>query len=335
MMVVPAKKKARSLDAVQILPSVIRRLLPIQHPDDLLPEILGLCRNFLGSDEVSLLLLEPDGKTLVEHTVVGAKLRRVHNRVRVGIEGVTGWVAGKRKTAIVPDVRRDRRYVQEDPSRRSEAAVPILSGDQLLGVLNFESNQVGFFKTAGQPLLEFLAAQIAIALRVRELHDKEDGLRDRLAMLHHLSRLSGGFMPTDQYLSRVADVARRTIGCYYVAVFQGDYDRQEVVLLSQSCQEPIDIALGATQKFGAGLIGRSFELGEIVNARDVSKEPSYIARIKPVKAEVCVPVRVGDNCVGILDAQATSVGAFSADDMMVLETIARFLVPGIQSKVHA
>jgi len=328
---VPTRKKARTLDAVKILPSVIRRLLNIQHPDDLLPEVIGLCREFLGCEEVALLLAEPDGKTLTEHTVVGAKLRRVHNRMRVGIEGITGWAAGRRKTLLVPDVRKDSRYVQEDPKRRSEAAVPILSGDELMGVLNFESNQAGFFKKTDLDLLEFIAAQLAIALRVRQLHEKEDGLRDKLAMLHHLSRLSGGFMPVDQYLARVADVACRTLGCYYVGVFQGDYDRQEVVLLAQACQEPIGITLGITQKFGAGLIGKSFEIGEVVHARDVSRETSYIEKVKGVKAEVCVPIRVGDNCLGILDAQAKRVGAFTSDDLMVLETIARFLVPAIQS----
>jgi len=323
--------KPHTLDAVKILPEVVRRLLTIQGPDDLLPEVLSLCRTFIKADEVSLLLLERDGKEMVEHTVSGVKLRPTRHRVRVGLEGVTGWVAGKQKAQIVPDVRKDSRYVQVDPKRRSEAAIPIMSGDRLLGVLNCESNQQGYFKKTDRPLLEFLAAQISIALRVMEVKAAENGLRDKLAMLHHMSRLSGGFMPTDQFLGRVTDVVRRTLGCYYVGIFQGDYDRQEVVLLAQACEEPINIKIGATQKFGAGLIGKAFELGEVVHARDVTKEASYIPRIPNVKAEASIPIRVGDNCLGILDAQAVEVGGFSMDDMMVLETIARFLVPTLHS----
>ncbi|MBI2932530.1 MAG: GAF domain-containing protein [Planctomycetes bacterium] len=324
------KKKPRTLDAVELLPRVIRRLLTVQDPEDMLPQVLDLCRNFLGADEVSLLVLEPRGKTLVEQAVVGPKLRPTLKSVRVGIDGITGWVAAKRRAQIVTDVRKDKRYVSVDARRRSEAAVPILSGDRLLGVLNFESNQSGYFRKTDLPLLGFLAAQIAIALRVGEARSREDGLRDRLAMLHHLSRLSGGFLPVDQFLARVAEVARRTLECSYVGIFQGDYDRQDVVLLAQSSDGPTDVKLGTVVRFGHGLIGKAFELGEIINAKDVTKEPGYVPTLRKARSEACIPIRVGDHCVGILDAQAKAVDAFSLDDMMVLETIARFLVPTVQ-----
>ncbi len=328
---VAPRTKARTLDAIERLPAVIRRLLTVQDPDDLLPEILKVCKTLLICEEVSFHILSPDGKELIDHTVVGGKLRPTQVRVRVGIEGVTGWVAGRKKIALVTDVRKDSRYVQADPKRRSEAAIPIMSGDRLMGVLNFESNQVGFFKPADLPVLEFLAAQLAIALRVLEIRRSEEGLRDRVAMIHHLSRLSGGFLATDQYLARIVEVSRRTIGCYYAAIFQGDYDREHVVLLAQSSAEPINITIGATQRFRTGIIGSAFELGEIVYVRDVTKDSKYIARLKGVKSEVSIPIRVGDHCLGILDAQADRIDGFTSDDLMVLETVARTLVPTIQS----
>lgn len=330
-----AAKKSRTLDAVHILPNVIRRLLTIHDPDDLLPDVLALCRDFLSADEVSLLILSQDGKDLVEHVVSGAKLRPTRHRVRVGVEGVTGWVAAKRKPQIVADVRRDKRYVSADERRRSEAALPITSGDRLLGVLNFESNKVGFFRKTDLPLLEFLAAQIAIALRVAELHEREDSVRDRLAMLHHLARLSGGFLPPDQYLARAADVMRRTLGCYYVGIFQGDYERQELALRAHACVDPVEIKLGSSVKFGSGLIGKSFEIGEPINARDISKEPAYEPRIHTTRSEACVPIRVGDHCIGIIDVLSQRVDTFDTDDLMTLETIARFLVPVLHHPTKA
>lgn len=142
--------------------------------------------------------------------------------------------------------------------------------------------------------------------------------------------VDGHLVPDSDFRSAWG-VARRTLGCYYVGVFQGDYERQEVALLAQSCAETIDLRVGTPVKFGVGLIGKAFELGEIVNVRDVSKEPNYEQRIHTTRSEVCVPIRVGDHCVGILDAQAQKVGAFSADDLMTLETIARFLVPVLQT----
>ena len=65
------------MDAVKLLPEVIRRLLAIADTDLLLHEVCTLASDALGADEVSLLLIDPDGTELVEHEVVGKKLRRL------------------------------------------------------------------------------------------------------------------------------------------------------------------------------------------------------------------------------------------------------------------
>ena len=165
----PASRKTK-LDAVKVLPDVIRRLLAVGDPDQLLHKVCALANSALGADEASLLMMDVDGEELVEHEVAGKKLRPTRFRLKLdGSGGICAWVAAKRKPLVVADVRKDKRYVAARPETRSEAAVPILSGDRLLGVLNFESSKAGFFQKSDVPLLSFLAAQIAVALRVVEL----------------------------------------------------------------------------------------------------------------------------------------------------------------------
>jgi len=60
----------------------------------------------------------------------------------------------------------------------------------------------------------------------------------------------------------------------------------------------------------------------------------YVERIPGVLSEVCVPIRVGDRCLGILDAQAQTVGEFTPDEVMFLETIARALAPAFRTPVE-
>ena len=322
-------KKSR-LDAVKILPEVIRRLLAIGDPDALLHEVCALANGALGADEVSLLLADAEGEELVEHEVVGKKLRPTRFRLKMKGEGICGWVAAKREAAVVADVRKDKRYVPARPEVRSEAAVPILSGDRLLGVLNFESGKVGYFQKGDLPLLGFLASQIAIALRMVELDARAREWQERLGALHNLSRLQGGVVPIETLLGRTADAVRLTCGGHYAAVFQGDYERGELVLLAQSSAHPLNIAAGARLKFGTGLIGKAFELGETVNVRDVRKDPMYLFKIPGVMAEVCVPIRIGDRCLGILDAQAANVGEFTDDETMFLEAVSRMIAPSLK-----
>jgi putative methionine-R-sulfoxide reductase with GAF domain len=319
-------KKAR-MDAARLLPELIERLVTISNADELLHEVCRLADEAVGADEVSLLLLDEAGEALVEHEVVGRKLRPTRERLELKGKGLSVSAATARKTVVVPDVRKDKRYRAVDKDTRSEAAVPILSGERLLGVLNFESSRLGYFRATDLPLLSFLGAQLAIALRVAEL-DREAGLwRDRTAALHNIGRLLGGVAPREVVLQRVADAVRATCGGHYAAVFGGDYERSELVLLAQSSAHPLNIATGARLKFGTGLIGKAFELGETVNVKDVRKDPMYLFRVPGVLSEACVPIRVGDACVGILDAQAQDVAEFTADELMFLETAARMIAP--------
>jgi putative methionine-R-sulfoxide reductase with GAF domain len=323
------------MDAVKLLPEVIRRLLAVADTDLLLHEICSLASDALGADEVSLLLIDPDGTELVEHEVVGKKLRPTRYRLKVKDEGICGSAASKRQPVVVSDVRKDKRYVEVHSDMRSEAAMPILSGDEVLGVLNFESRKIGYFQKSDVPVLSFLASQVAIALKMVELEQRGRTWQDRVAALHNLARLGGGAAPREAVLQRVVDAVRMTCGGHYAAVFQGDYDREELVLLAQSSAHPINIATGARLKFGTGLLGKAFELGETMNVKDVRKDPMYLFKIPGVLSEICVPVRVGDACLGILDAQAQNVGEFTDDEAMFLETVTRSLVPLLQTATPA
>jgi sigma-B regulation protein RsbU (phosphoserine phosphatase) len=330
----PAEKKTTKksrLEAVKVLPEVIRRLLSISDPEVLLREVLTLANDALGADEVSLLLLDPSGHDLVEHEVVGRKLRPTRHRLRVREEGIAGWVASQRLPQVVADVRKDQRYVKAQSDTRSEAAVPIIVGEKVLGVLNFESRKVGYFQKGDLELLGFLASQLAIALRMVELDEGARRWQERMSAIHNLLRLGGGAAPREALLRRVVETVRLMCGGHYAAIFQGDYDREELVLLAQSSARPIDIAVGARLKFRTGLTGKAFEIGETVNVRDVRNESMYLDRVPGVLSEVCVPLRVGDACVGILDAQAPNVGEFTDDEVLFLEAVARFLAPSLQA----
>jgi putative methionine-R-sulfoxide reductase with GAF domain len=323
------------MDAVKLLPEVIRRLLAIADTDLLLHEICALASDALGADEVSLLLVDNDGDELVEHEVVGKKLRPTRYRLKIKDEGICGSAASKRLPVVVADVRKDKRYVEVHEDMRSEAAMPILSGDDLLGILNFESKKVGYFQKSDVPVLSFLASQVAIALKMVEIEGRARQWQERVAALHNLARLGGGAAPREAVLQRVVDAVRMTSGGPYAAIFAGDYDREELVLLAQSSAHPINIATGARLKFGTGLLGKAFELGETVNVKDVRRDPMYLFKIPGVLSEICVPIRVGDACLGIIDAQAQNVGEFTDDEAMFLETVTRSLVPLLQAGTPA
>ncbi|MBI5032533.1 MAG: SpoIIE family protein phosphatase [Chloroflexi bacterium] len=96
---------------------------------------------------------------------------------RVGLEGIVGWVAATREPLVVPDVRKDKRFVL-DPDKAlidtcSEVAVPLLYGDRVLGVLDVQSNELNAFDEDDLFVLSTLGAQVAIALEDARLFQSQ------------------------------------------------------------------------------------------------------------------------------------------------------------------
>jgi sigma-B regulation protein RsbU (phosphoserine phosphatase) len=85
-------------------------------------------------------------------------------------EGIIGHVIATGQTVISPDVRRDPLYVQGRVGTLSEIAVPIVSGGDVIGALNLESNTVDAFSEADVEFLEFFAVAAAISIEKAVLH---------------------------------------------------------------------------------------------------------------------------------------------------------------------
>ncbi|MBI2900471.1 MAG: GAF domain-containing protein [Planctomycetes bacterium] len=319
-------------DFTAVLVELHQKWLSSLDLERVLPEIAAVTQRLLCADEVSLLLVDPNGKELVEHVILShTRSADERYRIRIRAEGVTGWVAMRRTPLSIPDVRKDSRYVHTSDRIRSEAAVPVLAGDRLLGVLNAESARVRWFTPAKMRLMELLATQIAIALVNAESYDRERRRGRQLLILHHLSRISYGAIPPVAFLRRAADAVRREFGCHYAAVFGADHERGALALLAQSSDRDLDLRLGDEIPFEKGLVGTAFRLGETVSVRDVSRELLYLAKVPDIRSEACVPIRVGERCLGVLDAQSREGEAFTPDDVIFLETMARFVAPTLES----
>jgi GAF domain-containing protein len=82
--------------------------------------------------------------------------------VRIGLgKGVCGTAAAQRRSLLVPDVHAFPGHIACDSASNSELVVPLMRGDQLLGVLDLDSPRLGRFDEADRVGCERLAAVIA------------------------------------------------------------------------------------------------------------------------------------------------------------------------------
>jgi len=78
-------------------------------------------------------------------------------RIALG-QGVCGTAARRRETIVVPDVHAFPGHIACDPASQSEIVVPLLEGEQLLGVLDIDSPRLDRFGPAERAFFEDLAA---------------------------------------------------------------------------------------------------------------------------------------------------------------------------------
>jgi sigma-B regulation protein RsbU (phosphoserine phosphatase) len=85
-------------------------------------------------------------------------------------KGVVGHVIRTGETLVVPDVRLDQRYEEGRKASASELAVPIISGGQVIGALDLESDRLAAFTPADAELVEFFSIISGLAIEKAVLH---------------------------------------------------------------------------------------------------------------------------------------------------------------------
>lgn len=160
------ERRASQMEAVA---SVARAITAVQELDDLLPSICKVVSEQFGFYHTGIFLLDERSEYAVlqaANSKGGQEMLKRGHRLRVGATGIVGTVAGQGKPRIALDVGADSVYFNNPdlPDTRSEMALPLKVGSQLVGVLDVQSKEVNAFQEEDIAVLEILANQVSIAI---------------------------------------------------------------------------------------------------------------------------------------------------------------------------
>ena len=74
-------------------------------------------------------------------------------------------------------------------------------------------------------------------------------------------------------------------------------------------------------EIGKGITGQVAATGKALNIKDVRRVKNYIEIDPKTRSELCVPMKIGNRVIGVLNAESTKVGFFTTDDERLLSTI--------------
>jgi sigma-B regulation protein RsbU (phosphoserine phosphatase) len=163
---------SRQAQTLTVLNEISREITSILDLDDLLERIGQMMKRVIDFQMFTILLWNEKTKML-EHRFSSRYGERIKKDRSVALgHGLIGTAAERREPILAPDVRKDSRYVAENPETRSELAVPLLYKGQVIGVVDLEHTRVNYFSEDHQRTLTTLAAQIAISIANARLYQR-------------------------------------------------------------------------------------------------------------------------------------------------------------------
>ena len=140
------------------------------------------------------------------------EVKREHNHLPVGTGSIVGMVASSNRPYVAADIANDPYYlpVTELPLTRSEAVIPMSIGDQVLGVLGVQSNEINAFEADSVTTLQTLAHQIASALQnISLLENTRVDLQATFALYQASHRIAES-NTTQEVLNALTDTIQHT-----------------------------------------------------------------------------------------------------------------------------
>ncbi len=168
------ERRARQLETIA---QVARAVTSLRDLNQLLPEITQQICDSFGYYHAGIFLVDEsrDYAILRASNSKGgqAMLARGH-RLKVGRQGIVGNVTNTGRYRIALDVGEDAIFFNNPdlPDTRSEIALPLLIGDEIIGALDVQSTESNAFSEDDVKILSLLSDQISVAIENARLFDE-------------------------------------------------------------------------------------------------------------------------------------------------------------------
>jgi signal transduction protein with GAF and PtsI domain len=254
-------------------------------------------------------------------------------------EGVTGWAAKeKQPVSLSSKAYNDPRFksftnLAED---KFEAflAVPILSKDAIIGVMNVHNREEHEYPENLINLLFTMSKYLGSAIQNAMIYDEVNKKAKQLDLLSEVSRTIVSDYYLKEILQLIVTMTAQVMGSKICSIMLLDEKKQELVIaatqsLSQGYLSKPNL------KIGQSISGRVVTEKKAISVVDVTKEPGYmypqVARKEGVVSMIGVPMMIKDRVVGVINSYTQKEHKFSEEEIEILQAIANQAAVAIEN----
>jgi signal transduction histidine kinase len=322
------RKRALQLETVR---EVSQKIVSILNLDELLVQVVELVQQRFGYYHVQIFLNSPDDHWTAFRAgtgQAGEAMAQEDYQLKIGKEGIIGWVAGNGEFLLVNDVSTEPHFLPHPalPDTKAELTVPLLLGERILGVLDVQSEWVNAFEESDLFVLQSLADQVAIAIENARLYTMTDqALAKRLgelAIMQEIDRQLNATLDYDRVMDFTLDCALQMTGADVGIIGIVDQEQNAMLFLTT---RGLLLEKGFRRQpwpLDQGVVGRVVRTGQAALVSDVTQDPDYVSVVSETRSQLTVPIRREDRVMGVISVESSKFAAFDKDDLNFITRLA-------------
>lgn len=186
---------------------VTRAISSIRNLSELLPLITSVINQHFNYYHIGIFMNDEND----EYTVLiatnsegGHRMIERGHQLKIGEQGIVGYVASKGEARLARNVGEDIVFFNNPdlPETKSEAALPLHSGDSIIGVLDVQSTQIDAFSQEDMNILAVLADQVGLAIENAHLFETTNrSLTEAETLYRQYLRDAWTRLPREEHIS--------------------------------------------------------------------------------------------------------------------------------------
>jgi GAF domain-containing protein/HAMP domain-containing protein len=199
-----SERRAKQFEAITLVGSAISSIRSL---DDLLPKITELISQQFSYYHVGIFLNDANNENAIlsaANSEGGKQMLSRGHQLKIGEQGIVGYAISTGSPRIALDVGADAVYFgnPELPNTRSEMALPLKIGKDVVGALDVQSTEASAFGEEDISVLSLLADQVSLAIENARLFDQaRKSLAESEALYRQYLRQAWNRLPKEQNLA--------------------------------------------------------------------------------------------------------------------------------------
>lgn len=327
----------RQASQLRVVGEVSKQITSILDLRQLMRQVAELIHTRFGFPYVHLFTVHPTRRQIHYEAGSGARSDALEGYV-IDLdepEGIIPWVARNAQTILANNVDAEPRY-QPSPlppaNTRSELTVPLVFSGQVLGILDVQSDRLNAFSEQDKLLIETLGDFIAAAIRNADLYRSEQWRRQVADSLREVAVLLSANASLDQVLDAILTELERNLPSDISAIWLLDEENLYCAAVHGARADDLERAREhypeANTMLAAALLSRK---PFIRKPGDPSGPSALAAGFAPDHSAIAVPLRIGDQSVGILTLAHHTPGRYGHEAQAMTTTFASYAAVAIEN----